>query len=188
MTLRRIVGRVGLWLLGWRAVGEVPEDGRAVLIGHPHTSNWDFLIAILGTWALGADMKFIGKQSLFTGPFGWLFRALGGTPVDRSRASDTVSQIAERFAEGGPLLLGLAPSGTRKAGTHWRSGFYYIARAADVPVALGFLDFATRRVGLAGLIDLSGDVPADMDRIRAAYVDFSGRIPDRQIPIRLVEE
>lgn len=186
--MRRVLGTLGLWCLGWQAEGEVPEDHRAVLVGHPHTSTWDFPIAVLGTWALGVDMKFIGKTSLFTGPFGWLFRALGGIPVDRSTSSDTVALIAERFAAGGPLMLGLAPAGTRMAGTHWRSGFYHIARAAKVPVALGSIDFARRRVGLAALVDLTGDVSADMDRIRAAYAGVRGRNPDRQIPIRMAEE
>jgi 1-acyl-sn-glycerol-3-phosphate acyltransferase len=175
-------------MLGWTAEGALPDDRRAILIGHPHTSSWDFLFAILGTWALGVDMKFIGKKSLFVGPFGGLFRWLGGTPVDRDQASDVVTQIAERFAGGGPLVIGLSPSGTRKAGSHWRSGFYHMARAAGVPVAAGYIDFATRSVGLGDMVELTGDMGQDMDRIRAAYAGKVGRNPERQIPIRLKSE
>jgi 1-acyl-sn-glycerol-3-phosphate acyltransferase len=186
--MRRWMGKIGLWCLGWEAAGEVPADGRAVLVGHPHTSTWDFPIAVLGTWALGLDMRFIGKASLFSGPFGWLFRALGGMPVDRSRTSNLVSEIAGRFANGGPLILALAPSGTRQAGAHWRSGFYHIARTAQVPVALGFIDFGRRRVGLAGLLNLSGDIRRDMDFIRAAYANIEPKNPERISPIRLAQE
>jgi len=186
--VRQFLGWLGLWLIGWRAVGDVPEDGRGVLIGHPHTSSFDLPIAILGTWALGVHMKFIAKQSLFDGPFGWLFRSFGGTGVDRSKSQDAVAQLVARFDEGGELLLGLAPSGTRHAGTYWRSGFYHIARAAQVPVAAGFLDYGTRRVGLAGLVDLTGDVHTDMERIRACYAGVLGRNPERQILICLAEE
>ena len=186
--MRRTVGRLGLWLMGWRVVGGLPEGARAVLVGHPHTSSWDFPLAVLATWSMGVDMKYIGKASLFTGPFGWLFRGLGGIPVDRSKTSDTVAQVAERFAQGEPLVLGLAPSGTRRNGTRWKSGFYHIARASSVPIALGFIDFSTRRVGVADVIDLSGDVAGDMQRIRAAYQGVQGRNPDCQCPIRLAGE
>ena len=85
-------------------------------------------------------------------------------------------------------MLGLAPSGTRKLGSHWKSGFYHIARAANVPVVLGFIDFGTRRVGLADVVHLSGDIASDMDRIRAAYQGVKGRNPHRQMPIRLAGE
>ena len=186
--MRRMVGRLGLWLMGWRVVGGLPEGARAVLVGHPHTSTWDFPLAVLATWSMGVDMKYIGKASLFNGPFAWLFRGLGGIPVDRSKTSDTVAQIAERFALGESLVLGIAPSGTRRNGTRWKSGFYHIARAADVPVALGFIDFSTRRVGVADVIDLTGDVAVDMARVREAYRGIEGRNPQSQCPVVLADE
>ena len=186
--MRRIVGKTGLWLLGWDLVGEVPAHRRGVVIGYPHTSNLDFPMMLLLSWALDVSFHWVGKKSLFEGPFGWLFRALKGIPIHRDSRSDTVSQLARRFDAGGELLLAIAPSGTRKAAANWRSGFYHIAQAANVPILVGFIDFGTRCGGMAGIIQPSGDILADMDKIRDLLSGVRGYKPQKQIPIRLREE
>ena len=99
--VRSVLGRAGLWLLGWRLVGEIPAPRRAVVIGYPHTSNYDFPMMLLLSWAFGVSFHWVGKVELFEGPFGWLFRSLNGIPIHRDSRTDTVSQLAQRFGEGG---------------------------------------------------------------------------------------
>jgi len=187
-VVRRALGKAGLWLFGWQLVGEIPAPRRSVVIGYPHTSNFDFPMMLLLSFALDVSFHWVGKMELFEGPFGWVYRALNGIPITRESRTDTVTQLAERFEEGGDLLLAIAPSGTRKAGTHWRSGFYHIAVAAKVPIMVGFIDFGRRRGGIAGTISPSGDIVADMDLIRALLSQVKGYRPQTQIPIRLREE
>ncbi len=186
--VKKLVGQCVLWLLGWHVEGEVPPHPKCIVVGHPHTSTWDFPLFVMTMWVLGVQMQWMGKQSLFTGPFGGLYRRLGGVPVDRSGGKNTVQAVADLFAEHQTLMLGIAPSGTRKAGEHWRSGFYHIALAANVPVALGSIDFKKRAGRFLGTVHLTGDVKADMDAIRQAYMGIEGRNLERQIPIRLAEE
>ena len=174
--------------MGWRLVGEIPAHRRAVVIGYPHTSNYDFPMMLLLSWALNVSFHWVGKVELFEGPFGWVYRALQGIPIQRNSRTDTVTQLAQRFDEGGELLLAIAPSGTRKAGRHWRSGFYHIAVAAKVPILVGFIDFGARAGGIADTILPSGDILKDMDRIRASLSHVKGYHPQTQIPIALREE
>ena len=136
-------------------------------------------------WILQIDMRWIGKQSLFQGPFGWLFRGLGGLPVDRSGGKNTVQSVVELFAMHDALMLGIAPSGTRKSGEYWRSGFYHMAYAANVPLVLGSIDFKRRSGRFIGMLEASGDIEADMERIRELYAGVEGRNPARQTAIRL---
>ena len=184
----RVVAKAVLWLLGWRLVGEIPAHRRAVVIGYPHTSNFDFPMMLLLSWALDSRFHWVGKVELFEGPLGWLFRALNGIPIHRNSRTDTTTQLARRFEQDQELLLAIAPSGTRKAGRHWRSGFYHIAVAAKVPILVGFIDFGSRTGGIACTIEPCGDILADMDRIRDALDHVRGYRPEKQIPIRLREE
>jgi hypothetical protein len=188
IAVKKCIGRTVLWVLGWRAEAVLPDEPKFIVLGHPHTSTWDFPLFILTSWALGIPMQWIGKQSLFQGPMDRLYRALGGLPVDRSGGKDVVQSVADLFATHDTLIFGLAPAGTRSYSPHWRSGFYYMALAANVPVVLGSIDFK-RRVGcLLETVHLSGDVSADMNRIRAAYAAVEGRNPDQRTPIRLASE
>jgi 1-acyl-sn-glycerol-3-phosphate acyltransferase len=186
--LLNLVGRFLLWLLGWRAVGSPPDLPRYVFIAAPHTSNWDglLLLAFAGYYRL--KVHWLGKKSIFWGPFGWWFRRLGGIPVDRSRANDLVQRLGAQIRAADRFALAIPPEGTRHFTDHWKSGFYHIARAAGVPVALGFLDFAKREGGFGPTIDLTGDVRADMDKVRAFYADKRGKHPDQFSTIRLREE
>ncbi len=186
--IKQFLARAWLALSGWALEGPVPPAVRCVVIAAPHTSNWDFVHMLALAWAHGLRPRWMGKASLFVFPFGPVMRRLGGMPIDRSRRGQLVAQCVARLEADPGLMLVVPAEGTRALGTHWRSGFYHIARMARVPVVLGYLDYPRRRGGLdAGFVP-TGDVSADMDRIRAFYADKVGRHPASFTPPRLVEE
>jgi len=186
--MRALIGRWFLKLIGWTRVGGLPSIDKFVFIAAPHTSNWDLILMIAAAWSMKAHVHWLGKHSLFKWPFGWMTRAVGGLPVDRRKPQGLVAQAVELFARSDVLFLAVPVEGTRGRRDHWRSGFYHIARGADVPVATGFLDYGTRRCGLGELIHLTGDMTADMDRIREFYRPVKGKYPELQGPVRLREE
>lgn len=165
-----------------------PANGSAVLIGVPHTSNWDFVLMLATTWRHGFAPKWLGKHTLFKAPFGRIMRALGGIPVNREHPGRLVQEIVERVQTGKPFFLVVTPEGTRDRKKYWKSGFYRIARDADLPVVLGYVDSKTRTAGLGPAITLTGDVKADMDKIREFYADIQGIHPEDFTPPRLREE
>lgn len=175
-----------LRLFGWRAIGPAALPPKAVVIAYPHTSNWDFIVGILGRSALGLAARWVGKDSLFRWPLGMLMRALGGIAVNRRERTGFVPRIAAEFAAHQRFLLAIAPEGTRSRTAGWKSGFYRIALAAKVPVVLGCIDYARREIGIIGVIELSGDEADDLARIAAAYAGRVGRYPDRQSPVALL--
>ncbi|MEJ2383736.1 MAG: lysophospholipid acyltransferase family protein [Xanthomonadales bacterium] len=175
------------WLLklfGWTLHIDDPGTRRYVLIVAPHTSNWDFMVGILAARAIRLDAHWIGKHTLFRPPFGWLFRALGGIPVDRGRSGDLIPQVVRHFDESETFKLGLAPEGTRSATDHWKSGFHHIARAASVPIVMGWLDYPTKRIGMGGAFMPDDDVQHTFDRVRAFYAPYRGRYPEKASAIR----
>ena len=139
-------------------------------------------------WSLRVRLSWMGKASLFIFPLGALFRAAGGIPIRRGPRSNLVDQCVARFAHSDDLALAVPAEGTRRRNTTWRSGFYHIARLAEVPIILGYLDYARKRGGLGPEIRPSGDVRADMDLIRAFYADKVGRYPAKFTTPRLEEE
>jgi 1-acyl-sn-glycerol-3-phosphate acyltransferase len=182
------VARGCLRAFGWRVVGARPEAAKYVLIAVPHTSNWDFPLMLLCGMALGVWPAWVGKHTLFRPPFGWLMRALGGIPVDRAASHHMVDHLAAQFTARDRLALAMPPEGTRSLAPHWKSGFYHVAATARVPIALGYLDYARREGGIGAPIQPSGDLHADMDRIRAFYAGKAGCHPELQGPIRLPAE
>ncbi len=172
----------------WKTIGEVPPLRKMVIIGAHHTSNWDFPVGMLAARALGVRIRFLGKHTLFRPPFGWFFRMLGGIPVDRSRPGGLIGQIVAAFEASDDFVLVIAPEGTRSHQPCWRSGFYEIARATGMPVVLAALDGGRREVRIGPTIELTGDVGADMDRIRAFYADVRGIKHERSGIIRLRTE
>jgi 1-acyl-sn-glycerol-3-phosphate acyltransferase len=180
--------RVLLGLGRWGVVGEVPPIRKMVIIGAHHTSNWDFVIGMLAARALGVRIRFLGKHTLFRAPFGWFFRMLGGIPVDRSHPGGVITQITTEFARSDDLVLVIAPEGTRSHRPYWRSGFYEIARSARVPIVLAALDAETRRVRIGPIIETTGDVTADMDRIREFFARYRGIKPEKAGTVRLKAE
>ena len=182
------VGRVLLRLLGWRVVGELPPLNKVVLVAAPHTSNWDFIVGLTGAWSCRLKFRWLGKHTLFRWPFGWFFRALGGLPVDRSAAQGLVQQLVTTFSERERLALVVPPSGTRKGGDYWKSGFYRIALGAGVPIVCVRADYGPKEAQIGPPVYLEGDVSADMDRIRAFYAGVTGKIPEWMTRIRLRDE
>jgi len=183
----------GFWKLilrlgRWKTVGEVPPLSKMVIIGAPHTSNWDFPVGMLAARALGVKIRFLGKHTLFRLPYGWFFHMLGGIPVDRSRPGGIIGQISEAFASAARLTMVIAPEGTRSHKPYWKSGFYEIARAAGVPIVLACLDGERRQVRIGPTIETTGNVTADMDRIRAFYAGIRGIKPEKAGTVRLRAE
>ncbi|WP_460389398.1 lysophospholipid acyltransferase family protein [Thermus thalpophilus] len=184
--MQRMAGWV-LRRLGWRYHMPPPPEGSYVLIGAPHTSNWDFFIGILALWALGIRARWLGKKELFRPPLGWFLRFLGGIPVDRSKRSNLVDQVAE-ILKREKLAILITPEGTRGKAPYWRTGFYYMALKAGVPIALGYADFRRKEVGIGGYLYPTGDLRRDFAEIRAFYQDKVGLRPEKQGPIRIREE
>ena len=181
--LSRLLRRALLWLyraLGWKAVGEPPADMRGVIIAAPHTSNWDFLYFLGLTDALGVKAHFMGKKELFRWPLKRFMRDMGGVPVDRSkRGSDYVEQMIAEFARRKSFMLTVAPEGTRGAVRTWRTGFYYIALGAKVPMLCGLMDYRTKTGGLGPAIWPTGDYAADMKKVAEFYRSVTPRNPAR---------
>ena len=179
------LARWGLKLTGWRMQGEIPAIKKCVFIAAPHTSNWDFPLMLAFAFAFEARVHWLGKDALFRGPGYWLFRWLGGIPVDRSRAGGLVAQAAQAFAANDHLMLAVPPEGTRSRAAGWRSGFYRIAQAAQVPIVMGFVDFERRLGGIGPLLTPSGDLDADMATLRAFYCTVRGKHPHLQTAVRI---
>jgi 1-acyl-sn-glycerol-3-phosphate acyltransferase len=174
-TLSRAVGRLAMWLLGWRLEGGMPDLAKFVIIVAPHTSNWDFPVGVAAKMALRLQVTFLGKHSLFRFPLGILMRALGGMPVDRSASHDLVSGIVAEFARRDRLVIVVAPEGTRKKVERWRTGFYHIARGANVPVVPVALDWGTCTVRIGAPVDLTGDMERDIAGLQEWYAGVRGK-------------
>jgi 1-acyl-sn-glycerol-3-phosphate acyltransferase len=168
--------------------GERPAMDRYVIIAAPHTSNWDMPFMLAMAFVYDIPVRWMGKHTLFKRPFGALFEWLGGVPIVRHRAGGVVGQMIERFATDEPLVLMVPAEGTRSYVDYWKSGFYHIARGADVPVVLSYLDFGTKVGGIGPSLRLTGDIGADMNEIRAFYRGKQGLRPEKVGRIRLREE
>lgn len=186
--IRRTTARIVLSLTGWKPEGVRPDVDRFVLIAAPHTSNWDFIYLIAFAWYFDVPINWIGKHSLFESPLGWLFRRMGGIPVRRDRRENLVTSLSKLFGERDVLGLVVPAEGTRRHVDHWKSGFYHIARQADVPIVMSFLDYERRVGGFGPAFRATGDLRADMDVVRAFYADKQGRFPERFGTVRLLEE
>lgn len=179
-TFSQRLARGILKLFGWEATGAFPDLPKYVLVGAPHTSNWDFPLAMLLMYAGGVRFNWIGKDSLFRSPLGGFFRGMGGIPVKRDRNSNFVSQIVDAFNRSTHLIIAIAPEGTRSLATRWKTGFYYMALGARVPLVLGFVDYARRQVGVGPVIYPSEDIEATFAELRAFYSAKSGKYPHMQ--------
>ncbi len=185
--LSQRLAHIILRLIGWRTHAIRPHTSSYVIIGAPHTSNWDFGLLLLLIAAEQLPIRFMGKDSLFRGPLGPLMRSLGGIPVNRLERTNLVDQIAARFQEHDDLIIGIAPEGTRSKVSHWKTGFYYIAQKANVPVAMAYLDYGNRIIGVGPSFTPSGDIQADFEIIRSFYSGIVGKNPNRQGEIVLVD-
>ena len=175
---------LGLWVLktaGWGFAGVMPDLPKFVVIVAHHTSNWDFPIGLAAKWALGLDVRWLGKASLFRGPLGWFMRANGGMPVERDSRSNVVQQITHKFSSRTQFVLVLAPEGTRQRVAEWRSGFWHVAKAANVPICCVALDWSRKVVRMGPTVTADeDDAAAGIARIRSYFDDVRGYHPANQ--------
>jgi tRNA (guanine-N7-)-methyltransferase len=177
------IARLLLRLGGWTTVGGAPPVPKAVIIAAYHTSNWDGLWALIYVIAFKIDVKWFAKKSLFWFPLGVLLRALGCIPLDRNRAGSAVDQAVAQFENSDSFFFGLAPEGTRSERPSWKSGFYRIAAAADVPILLGFMNYREKEMGLGPVIDPGEGPDAVIARCRRFYETIEAKHPEQAGPI-----
>ncbi len=156
-------------LTGWKTEGQYPDHPKSVLIFAPHTSNWDFIFMLMTLFAVGLKPNWLGKKELFFWPAKYLFNALGGFPVDRSRSFSTVKATLKLFKDRDQALLGIAPEGTRSRSEYWKTGFYHIAKKAKVPINFCYLNFKDKIGGVHEGFMPSGDIEKDMDIIKKFF-------------------
>lgn len=168
------------WLMkltGWQFEGKLPALASYIIIVGPHTSNWDFIVGVMARGALGQRIHFLGKHQLFIPPWGWLFRAIGGSPVDRRKHNNLVDAVSKLFAEDPEYKLALAPEGTRAEVTRWKTGFYHIAKQSQIPiVAIGF-DFGRKKLVISHPKYPGDDMHHDMNELMAFYRTIQGKKP-----------
>jgi 1-acyl-sn-glycerol-3-phosphate acyltransferase len=174
--------------IGWRFVGEIPDIPKMVIIGAPHTSNWDFFLFLAALHRYRMKVRFLGKHTLFRWPFGYFFRKLGGIPVDRSRAGGVVAQVKQTFDDAQEMILVVAPEGTRRAAPRWKSGFVEIAAKSDVPVVFAGVDGPGRTLVIGPPHRVGADRTGFMDRVRAFFNDKDGINPQGKGPVRIGAE
>ena len=186
--LMRFLARGILFLFGWRMNTKNPSILRCVLIAAPHTSNWDFLLMILFSSAFGLKTKWMGKSTLFTPPFGYFLRSLGGIPVKRESRNKLVTNMIDLFSRDKDLMLVVPVEGTRGYTKYWKSGFYHIAFGANVPILPTFLDYKHKIGGFGLPLTATGNVQSDMQKLRDFYSPFLGKYPINSGPVKLREE
>ena len=181
-----------LRILGWKLIGEVPQDiKKAVIVVAPHTSNWDGIYGLLFCIARKLPIKFAIKKEAMFFPLGLLLKSLGAIPIDRKlrrkvgKESNMVQIMAALLAQPQPLLLVVAPEGTRKRVKRWRRGFYHVAQQAQVPILLSFLDYAQKRIGFGPVFYPTGDVEQDLREMQAFYQDKMGKYPEQGVKLDL---
>ena len=184
--IRQRLARTIVRLMRYRMVGSVPQTG--ILVGAPHTSNWDFITMLLVMWHDGAHPRVLVKKQLFKGPLGWVLKAFGGVPLDRDNAGPVVRELVEEAGTGQPFRLILAAEGTRSKGDYWKSGFLRLSKQTGLPITLAFYDPPTKTMGFGPTFLASDDVTADMDIVREFYADKHGIRPQNATPPKLREE
>lgn len=197
LTFTQVVSRLVLRLLGWKADITIPSASKYVLIGAPHTSNFDFFLMLLLIGISGLKLNWLGKDSLFRGPLDRIMRKLGGIPVNRRSSNRFVDQMVAAFKERDELALVIAPEGTRRKVQTWKTGFYYIAVGAEVPVVFGYVDAARKTTGIGPEFEPTGDIQADFAVIKEFYSGMTGIHPEKQgeislrqtlLPIRILSD
>lgn len=175
-----LFSRLILKLMGWKITSVIPPGTKKCVIAvAPHTSYWDFVIGRLAYWLLGVKASFLIKKEVFRFPFKRMLLRMGGIPVDRGRSSKMVEQVVEKFNNSESLVIVITPEGTRKPVKHWKKGFYYIASQAQVPIALGYLDYSKKEGGVGKVIFPNGDMESQMKEIQEFYRGMTPKHPER---------
>lgn len=173
----RFLSKSYLWIFGWHVRGELPDVPKFVVIGAPHTSNWDFVMFLALAFVLKGDLRYMGKAELFRWPVGGFFRWCGGVPVDRSKPQGLVEQTVQAIHEADHFQLVITPEGTRRKVCEWKHGFYYIAKQANIPVVAGYVDSSTKTCGIGPTFRLTDDMDADIVAMKAFFKDKVGINP-----------
>jgi len=167
-----------IYIMRWKIVNDFPDLKKYIIIAAPHTSWQDFPIAIMSKFIKSAKINYIGKASLFKPPFGFLFRWLGGSPVDRSKSNDRVQAIVDLFDSHEQYVLAISPEGTRKKVEKWKTGFYYIAKGAKVPIVMATLDFKHKEMKISDPYYLTDDMKADFKCFYQYFDGVEGKKPE----------
>ncbi len=175
----RVLAKILLLVTGWRLEGAVPDLKKCVIIGAPHTSNWDFFFGMLYKLNYGLNIQFLMKDELFSFPFKRFFKLVGGIPVNRTRKNNLVDTLYEKFTQKENFYLALTPEGTREKVKVWKRGFYYIAKKANVPIVLGYMDYGRKVVGVGTVFYPGLDIEEDMRSIQSFYSTIEAKFPDR---------
>jgi 1-acyl-sn-glycerol-3-phosphate acyltransferase len=175
--LSSFVGLAILNLLGWEVIGQLPKRSKFVVAVAPHTSNWDFVIAISAMLAMKLRVRFMAKNALFIWPFSQILKSWGGIPIDRNAKHGVVEQMVAQFRECEQLILGIAPEGTRKKASQWRSGFLQIAYQANVPVVPLSLDFAKKQLRFHKEVEISSNIENELVKFKENYSGICAKNP-----------
>ncbi len=176
-----LLARIVMRILGWRVDGKLPDLPKFVLIGAPHTSNWDFVLFLGIIFSLKADVRYMGKAELFRSPIGWFFRYCGGVPVDRKKSTGLVEQMVEACNKADEFKLTIAPEGTRHYVSDWKRGFYHIAKGAGIPIVMAQVDGRHKTVRiLKDAFHPTDDIEADMKAIKGVFEGIVGINPRRK--------
>jgi 1-acyl-sn-glycerol-3-phosphate acyltransferase len=177
--MKRKICQFILKLIGWKVSLKITIPDKCILCVAPHTSNLDLSIGKLAFCSIGEEKPFFMiKKEWFRFPFNLLFKPLGGIPVDRGRKTSLIDQVVEEFSKKNCFRLAITPEGTRKANPNWKRGFYYISKAAQVPVLLAFIDYETKTVGIERVFHLSGNEENDIAEIKAYFARYKGKNPE----------
>ncbi len=164
-------------VFGWKVPDNNPGIGKAVLIGAPHTSNWDFIWMLTGAIIMRLEVNWIGKHTLFVFPFGPLMRYLGGTAINRGASKNFVEAVVDQFNQSEKMMVVIAPEGTRSPVKKWKSGFYFMAHLSNVPIVMCYVDYKDKVIGIKEVLTTSGDAEKDIAHIQEAYATVAGKIP-----------
>ncbi|MFN8411952.1 MAG: lysophospholipid acyltransferase family protein [Anaerolineales bacterium] len=176
----RFLANLLLRLVGWQVEGNLPDLPKYVIIGAPHTSNWDFVLFLGVIFHLKANVKFMGKAELFRNPFGWFFYWCGGVPVDRKKPHGLVEQMVEAYEKAQQMILVIAPEGTRHFVTEWKMGFYHIAKSAGIPIVMAAVDGKKKTVHVGQIFHPTENMDADIKAIKGSFDGLIGINPNKK--------
>jgi 1-acyl-sn-glycerol-3-phosphate acyltransferase len=166
--------------MGWRVTGDIPKEvTKAVIVCAPHTSNWDFPLALASFQIRGLKLNYFMKKSWFFFPINYFFSATGGIPVDRSKSNGLIPAMITKMNESNRMIIAIPAEGTRSWVSSWKKGFYLIAKGANVPLIMGFVDFKRKEVGFSSPIYLTEDFEEDMKKIQIFFKGKTPRYPDK---------